>query len=103
MSSIRDLLEKLADKNNPGKVTKRLDKKPDMTGFAPKAYVKGTAKKSYLVGVQDGKSWRCTCPDFTHRRSKLGETCKHINLVKSQETRSKARGRRKKVQAPRAG
>ena len=97
--SVRDLLEKLADKSNPGKVTKRLGGGPDLAGFAPKAYVKGTAKKSYLVGIQDGKSWRCTCPDFVHRRSKTGEACKHINLVKSLESRSKSSGKRKKDQA----
>ena len=24
----------------------------------------------------------CTCPDFVYRKSKLGQECKHIKLVK---------------------
>jgi hypothetical protein len=79
-------LEKTADKNNPGRITKMLKvPKPDLEGFAPLAYVKGTAKKSYLVGIQDGKSWRCTCPNWTYRGSKSGEPCKHIRAVQERK------------------
>lgn len=81
-------VEKTADKNNPGKITKMLKAaKPNFEGFAPKAYVKGTAKKSYIVGTQKDGGWRCTCPDWTHRRSKTGGACKHIALVQSHTTK----------------
>lgn len=83
-------VEKTADKNNPGKVTKlRKAPKSNLEGFAPVAYVKGTAKKSYLVGVQDGKSWRCTCPDWSYRGSKSGTPCKHIRLVQDRKERKR--------------
>ena len=92
--SVRDLLEKLADKSNPGKITKLLRGENTYEGFAPKAYVRGSAKKSYLVGLQDGKAWRCTCPDWTHRASKTGTTCKHIRHVQmALSTKGGRRGR----------
>ena len=96
LAKARLSLEKTADKNNPGRITKMLKApKPDLKGFAPLAYVKGTAKKSYLVGIQDGSSWRCTCPNWTYRGSKSGEPCKHIRAVQEQKGKRGKKGHAK--------
>jgi len=60
-------------------VKRKTQYSPDMS-YTIKSF---TGSKLYEVQYDSNSEYyTCTCPDFIHRRDKLGEMCKHIEKIK---------------------